>query len=347
VSLLPPSPLTDELAASGIPVTSLNMRRGLPDPRALPGLLRELREFQPHIVHSHMTHANLLARAARVWHGGPVWINTLHGMTMANASGRSSRIVDWSYRLSDGLADLTTVVSTPARASYITNRTVSRDKIAVQYNGVDCERLRRVSAAGRAAARQELGVTGEFVWLAVGRLQPVKDYHTMLRAFHEAGGSGPRPQLLAICGVGEEESSLRGLAAECGIAERVRFLGMRRDVPELMGAADAYVLSSRSEGLPMVLLEASSCGLPIVATAVGGNGEIVEDGRTGFLAAPLNPGALAAAMARLAGMSADERAQMAEAGRAKTARQFGRERVLDEWEEIYRRYRGTQGRRKQ
>ncbi len=337
ISLLPPSPLTDELAASGVPVNSLNMRRGTPDPRVLPALLRALREFRPEIVHSHMTHANVLARAARLFYRGPVWINTLHGMTMQNASLRSSALMEWCYRISDGLADLTTVVSTPARIQYIANRSVSRERIAVQYNGVDCDGLRKASA-DRAATRRKLGLTGEFVWLAVGRLQPVKDYHTMLRAFAELAERSKRSHLLMICGVGEDENSLRALAAERGIAETVRFLGMRRDVPELMGAADAYLLSSRTEGLPMVLLEASSCGLPIVATSVGGNLEIVEHGRTGFLAPPNNSQELAAAMIKLAGMTETARAAMAEAGRARTAQKFDRANVLDSWERLYLTY---------
>ena len=335
VSLLPPSPLPAELASSGVPVGSLEMRRGVPNPRALLGLLRLLREFRPHLVHSHMTHANLLARAARPCYPGPVWINTLHGMTMRKADGRSSRWLEWSYRLSDRLADLTTVVSTPARSEYVRRGTVSTQRIAVQHNGVDLSRA-RCSAAERLAIRRELGLDREFVWLAAGRLERVKDYPTMLRAFQKSARGSPRSLRLLICGSGPEADTLRGLAAELEIAREVHFLGFRRDVPQLLGAADGYVLSSLSEGLPMVLLEASACGLPIVATAVGGNAEIVEPDRTGFLAPPADPEALASAMLQLSGLSDAARTQMGEAGRIRTAESFDRGRVLDSWEAIYR-----------
>jgi glycosyltransferase involved in cell wall biosynthesis len=160
----------------------------------------------------------------------------------------------------------------------------------------------------------------------------------MLRAFTELTARSGRPHLLMICGVGGEEDSLRTLAADSGISGAVRFLGMRRDVPELMGAADAYVQSSRTEGLPMALLEASSCGLPIVATSVGGNLEIVEHGRTGLLVPPNDPQALAAAMIELDGMTDLARAAMAEAGRTHTEKEFDRASVLDSWEHLYLTY---------
>ena len=116
-----------------------------------------------------------------------------------------------------------------------------------------------------------------------------KDYPTMLRAF-----AAQRQGVLLIAGEGPEEAALRALARE--LEANVRFLGLRADVPELMNAANGFLLSSVVEGLPMALLEAASSALPCVATDAGGVGEIVLDGQTGYLVPPGDPAAFGAAM---------------------------------------------------
>jgi glycosyltransferase involved in cell wall biosynthesis len=116
----------------------------------------------------------------------------------------------------------------------------------------------------------------------------------------------------------------------------VRFLRIRQDVPEVMSAADGYVLSSAWEGMPMVLLEAGAAGLPIVATQVGGNSEIVRDGECGFLVQPGDPGALAEAMLRLMELGERERQAMGQRARDQVRAHFGLTRTVERWEELYR-----------
>jgi glycosyltransferase involved in cell wall biosynthesis len=115
----------------------------------------------------------------------------------------------------------------------------------------------------------------------------------------------------------------------------VRLLGVRRDVPELMSAGDGYVLSSAWEGMPVVLLEAGAAGMPIVATAVGGNGEVVLDGRTGFVVPPQDPQMLAQAMMKLAALTPTDRLGLGQRAREHVEAHYALPRIIDLWEELY------------
>jgi glycosyltransferase involved in cell wall biosynthesis len=177
-----------------------------------------------------------------------------------------------------------------------------------------------------------LGVEEKFVWLAVGRLAEAKDYPNLLRAFTAVPERGAA---LLIAGRGPLRASIEALASSLGLDDRVRFLGLRHDVPQLMNAADAYVMSSALEGMPLVLQEASATGLPVVATDVGGNGEVVVNDVSGFITPAKDPAALAQNMARVMSMSEENRRRMGLAGQRYVSSRFGIEHVLDLWEGIY------------
>ncbi len=356
ISMLAPKAYTEKLLSAGIPVVSLGMRRGIPDPRAMLKLAALLRRTQPQIVHSHMVHANLLARVTRLLYRVPVLISTAHNIDegpdkrTTSAVGRvfagsrrvaSSRWRERGYRLTDPLCDLTTNVSQAAVERYIQIGAVPRAKIRFVPNGVDTAQFRPDPIA-RERVRRELGLEERFVWLAVARFEDAKDHRTMIRAFATLGRSHPAALLLLI-GQGTLEPASKALAASLGLEDRVRFLGVRWDVPDLMNGADAYVMSSAWEGLPMVLLEAAAVGLPIVATDVGGNSEIVVDGETGFVVPPRDPTTLARAMDQLAILPADERRRLGERGRARVGTQYSLERVIDQWEELYRTFLARKG----
>jgi glycosyltransferase involved in cell wall biosynthesis len=140
---------------------------------------------------------------------------------------------------------------------------------------------------------------------------------------------------LVVAGAGCLEGELRGLTMQLGLERRVRFMGFEPNVCRWMQAADGFVLSSRLEGLPLVLLEAAACGLPSVATDVPGTPEVVDDGVTGWLAPPADPDALQAAMIRMMKLSPEERAAMGARARQRVTDQFGLEAVLDRWEALY------------
>jgi glycosyltransferase involved in cell wall biosynthesis len=326
VSLMPPKAYVEDLEAAGIPVFSLNIRRKLPDPRPVLRLARIIRKWQPDVVHSHMVHANLLARIVRPLAPFPVLVCTAHSI---DEGGRLREVL---YRLTDPFCDLTTQVSQAGLERYVHVGAVPRHKICYIPNGVDTERF-KPNLEDRLKVRKELGVEG-FVWLAVGRFDPPKDYPNMLQAFARVVHKHSNTILL-IAGDGPLRKTMENLARELGIEKRTKFLGIRRDIPQLMNAADAYVMSSSWEGMPNVLLEASATGLPIVATDVGGNREIVLDGVTGFLVPPRNPEALARAMLRIMDLSDEERKEMGKRARKRIEVKFNLDRVVDLWEILY------------
>jgi glycosyltransferase involved in cell wall biosynthesis len=200
---------------------------------------------------------------------------------------------------------------------------------------VDTERYQSVPPGTRERLRQSLGLGAEFAWLAVGRFEHAKDYPNMLRAFARVREEQPGAVLLLV-GRGSLQPGTEALAAALGLEGQVRFVGTREDVPEFMTVADGYVMSSAWEGMPMVLLEAAAAGLPIVATRVGGNQEVVRDGATGFLAPPGDDGALGAAMLRLMALPEAERRAMGAHGHDHVRQHYGLGRVVDRYEAVYR-----------
>lgn len=328
ISLIPPGPLDDEARKLGIPTYSLGMRPGMPDPRGMFRLVQKLNAWQPEVLHSHMVHANLLARLARPLTRVPVLVCTVHNMDEGGALRMGA------YRLTNRLADLTTIISHAAADRFARIGAIPRHNLRVLPNGVDTSRFRPRPEL-RAALGKELGVGDEFLWLAVGRFEPAKDYPNLLLAFVEVVAHRPRT-VLAIAGRGPLQEAMERKAESLGLAGRVRFLGLRRDVPDLMGAANAYVMSSAWEGLPMVLLEAASSALPIVATDVGGNKEVVVDGETGLLVAAGDATALGMAMRRAMEMPPAELQAMGARGRAHVSEQYSLPRIVDAWEATYR-----------
>lgn len=336
VSLMPPKAYVEDLETAGIPVFSLGIRRKLPDPRPVLRLARIIRKWQPDIVHSHMVHANLLARIVRPLAPFPVLVCTAHNI---DEGGRLREVL---YRLTDLFCDLTTQVSQAGLERYVHVGAVPRHKIRYIPNGVDTERF-KPNLEDRLKVRKELGVDG-FVWLAVGRFDPQKDYPNMLQAFARVVHKHSNTILL-IAGDGPLRETMENMAQELGAEKHVKFLGIRRDIPQLMNAADAYVMSSSWEGMPMVLLEASATGLPIVATDVGGNREVVLDGITGFLVPPRNPEALAEAVLRMMDLPEEKRREMGKAARKHVEDNFSLDRIVDMWEALYKELLEQKGRR--
>jgi glycosyltransferase involved in cell wall biosynthesis len=168
----------------------------------------------------------------------------------------------------------------------------------------------------------------------VGRFETPKDYPTMLRAFADLRRTRPEALLVGV-GRGPLQAETVALARELGLDQAVPIAGVRRGVPQVMNAADGYLMSSAWEGMPMVLLEAGAAGLPIVATAVGGNRDVVRDGETGFLVPPRDPGALAAAMRKLMSLPAAERVRMGQRGRDHVETRYGLAQVAERWEAVY------------
>ena len=313
-----------ELRACGVAFTSLEMRKGLADPRGWIRFHRWLKRERPDVLHAHLPHAAWLCRWSRLAAGVPVVIDTLHSSSTGKRGRRAG------YALSRWLPDHVTAVSRSTAVSHLVAGMVSAEHLTVLGNGVEVEAW-TPDIQARAAARRQLGLTDEFLWMAVGRLEPVKDYPTLLRAMART----PEKACLSILGIGPLEAELMKLAAQLGLQRRVRFLGFEPNVEHWMQAADGFVLSSRYEGLPMVLLEAGACGVPAVATDVPGTREVVVNGVNGWLARAADALSLTDAMTRLMRMPLDERYAMGECARRRVMNEFSLDIVLNGWERLY------------
>jgi glycosyltransferase involved in cell wall biosynthesis len=259
----------------------------------------------------------------------PVVISTIHNEN----EGPQWRYI--AYGLTNRLADVTTAVSRIAQQEATRRGAAPAGSILLVPNGLSTTPYARDDEL-RAQTRASLGLDDAFTWLAVGRLAEAKGYGDMLAAFALALAEHPEARLL-IAGVGTLEDVLRAEIRRLGIEDSVRLLGLRTDVPALMQAADGFVLTSRWEGLPMVLLEAGASGLPVVTTDVGGSREAVLDGVSGFVTPVGDPTLSARALGRVMALSAADRRLLGEAGREHVQATFDIRVVADTWEDLYRR----------
>lgn len=313
-----------DLEDAGVRFLSLEMRKGLADPRGWIRFQRWLWREQPDVLHAHLPHAAWLARWSRLTAPVPLVVDTLH----SSSTGTKGR--HFGYACSRWLTNHVTAVSEATAASHRAAGMVSASHLSIVANGVDVDRW-QPDAKERTRARQELRVGDEFLWLAAGRLEAVKDYPSLLLAITR---TSQRARLLVL-GAGPRESELMELADRLGLKQRVRFAGFEPDVARWMQAADGFVLSSRYEGLPMVLLEAGACAVPVVATDVPGTREVVVDGETGWLTPAGDARRLAATMTKLMLTPPDERRAMGERARKRVAEHFSLETALDRWELLY------------
>ena len=314
-----------QLESEGVEFISLGMRKGIADPRGWLRFHRWLRRAEPDVVHAHLTQPAWLARCSRLAAKVPVVVDTLHSSATGGLVRRAG------YRLTNSLPDRVTAVSEAAAQAHVAARAVSRRKLEIIPNGVEPARW-RPNEKVRIEARRELGVNNEFVWLAAGRLEPVKDYPTLLCAMAML----PDAARLIIAGSGVLQAQLAGICAMLGLAGRVRFLGFAHDLERWMQAADAFVLSSWWEGLPCALIEASAAGLAAVATDVAGVREALGPGADAARLAPRgDSAALARAMTALMEMPPEMRRAIGEGARRYVEERFSLDGVLSRWECLY------------
>ncbi len=333
LGLMPPNGLEVRAAELGLAHADLGIPQGSWSPRLARRLVRVCRAFQPAVLHTHTFPPNLAGRLCRPLLGVPVLITSAHSV---NEGGPVKMAM---YRATDRLADLTTNVSRAAVDRYLEIGAVpSPARIRQMTNGVDLSRFSLPSpesAVTSAAVRASLGVApGTFLWVAVGSHSDPKDYPNLVAAVGKLPADGQHK--VVIVGRGEGVEATIALLIERGLSDRVIIAGGRSDVPDILRAADGYVMSSHFEGLPVVLLEAAACGLPIVATDVGGNAQIVVPGETGWLVPRRDPDALAGAMAACMALPTASREAMGRRGRAHVAESFEIGATADRWDALYR-----------
>jgi glycosyltransferase involved in cell wall biosynthesis len=286
-----------------------------------------LRMFKPDLVHSHTFPANMVARALRLSGATPAVLSTIHNVY----EGGWARML--AYRMTDPLTLHTTAVSTAAGKRFVELKAVPRRKCTILTNAIDTKEF-APDGTRRERMRTELAAGDDFIWLAAGRITAAKDYPNLLRAFAQAEAAWPQTQLW-VAGEGNPPvcRELQRIASALGIAEKVCWLGLRRDMPALLDAADGFVLSSAWEGMPLVLGEAMAMEKPVVATDVGGVKEIA--GTTGTIVSASDSVALGSAMLKAMGQPLEIRLAMGRAARQRIEEHFSAEVRLVEWETFY------------
>jgi glycosyltransferase involved in cell wall biosynthesis len=304
-------PLREAAADAGARFVALrHVRRPIRPLRDLAGLVeltRLLRRERPQIVHASSSKAGVLGRLAAAATRVPIRIFTVHGWAFSAYSGLPSLMYRMADRLMEPLTTVTICVSENELAAGLEAGACSAERSVVIRNAVDVSLAPR-SRHDRAVPRL----------IAVGRLKAPKDFLTLIRAF-AALPEGSFEAL--IVGDGPDRAAVEAEMRRLGLDGRVRMIGERSDVPALLAGSDVFVLSSRSEGLPVSVLEAMAAELPVVASDVGGLRELVVDGETGILVPPGDGPELAAALGRLI-EDRDLRFTLGAAGRARAEELF-------------------------
>jgi len=316
-----------EIADLGVPVRHEPKVR-----KADPGLIVRLASFMKRerfdVVQTYLWTANTWARLAA----------RLAGIRYVVASERNVDIWEEAYKrlLGRWLARSTDriVANSEAVRRYLLERGgLSAEKVVTIYNGVNLDRFR--TACDPAQRRWELGIPESAILAGcVARLEPAKDHATLLQAIALLGHR--RPDLhLAIIGDGSQREPLARLASELGLRDRVHFTGFRTDSAEWLQSLDLSVLSSVKEGLSNTVIESMAAARPVVATAVGGNAEVIREGETGFLVPPRQPAELAEALAR-ATESPEVMRRLGTAGRDRVESLFSVRAMVRRTEQLYR-----------
>jgi glycosyltransferase involved in cell wall biosynthesis len=284
-----------------------------------------IREFHPHILHTHTAKAGAIGRTAALLSGGarpPVIVHTYHGHVLRGYFGpvQTAAYLQVERRLS-AISDALVAVSPEVRDDLVALGVAPRDRITVVRLGLDLEGRTRAVGAARDEVRAELEIAPEVFLIGwFGRMTEIKRPEELLEAFARLREKDLATVLLLV-GDGPLASGLRELASSLGIADAVRFTGYRGDVGRLYAACDAVALTSANEGTPVSLIEALAARRPVVSTNVGGVSDVVREGQSGFLVPPHDTGALADRLARLA----------ADPELRKTLGEFGHDDVLERY----------------
>ena len=327
-----PGSLAPELGRIGVPLHLMPRRRGL-DARLVFELARFFMRERVDLVHTHNPSPHLYGAAAAALAGKldvsrakvPV-VHTKHGRNTPDAPRKV--LVN---RLASRLTDRVVAVGHDTSRVILDIEHVDPSRVITIPNGVDPEEFRPDRDA--QAARRTLGVSPDSLVIGcVARLALEKDHASLLRAFGLVRARLPEAELVLV-GDGPLRPSLEGLAASLGLSQHVRFAGARPDIAALLPAFDVFALASRTEGLSLTLIEAAATALPIVATDVGGNAEVVVHGETGLLVAPADCEALATALCTM--LTSPQRSAFGARGRARVALHFSLSSMTARYEELY------------
>jgi glycosyltransferase involved in cell wall biosynthesis len=319
------SALERTLAADGIPVWYMGKDKGF-DTSVVAQVTRAMRRFRPQVVHTH-TYALRYAFPYMLFRRIPAMVHTVHNL--------AEREIEWYGRWVNRLAFRRGVVPV-AIASEVADsirRVYGIDDFPLIPNGIPVDKFRGPSMDRESWRKKEGFAPTDVLYVCVAGLRPQKNHPLLLEAFHRGPASDPRAHLLSA-GAGTLKSRLETQIGALGLQEKVHLLGHRSDVPDVLNAADVFVLSSDYEGNPLAVLEAMTAGKAMISTAVGGVPELVEGG-CGLLVPPRDAQALSRAMSHLL-ENPDARKSMGEMAARRAVERFDVRAMTEAYEDLYR-----------
>jgi len=335
------------LTAPGIARQMGSLRRDvapLHDVVALAQVLDALRDLRPHIVHTHMAKAGTIGRVATAIYNRTAGrdararvVHTYHGHVLEGYfSPAKTRAFLGIERTLARVTDCLVAISPRIRKELLDDYHIGRpEQYQVVPLGFDLDRLTAIGDADRGAARAALGIPASATVVSTaGRLTAIKRYDLFLDTARLVADRHSEA-LFLVAGDGELRSALEAQARANGIADRVRFLGWRRDLDTLYAASDVFLLTSRNEGTPVALIESLAAAVPGVSTDVGGVRDVIDSDRVGLLAPFGDARALADQVQTLLA-DRDRRRRMGEAGRQAVSSRYGLDRLIDDIERVYR-----------
>lgn len=328
------SDFADRIRVPDVPVIALEKSGGW-DPGVFLRLRDVLRRLQPAIVHSRNLGV-LEGQIVSALAGVPVRIHGEHGRDTYDLHG-VSRKYNLFRKAVRPLIHHYTSVNRDLAEWLVRTIGIPEARVTVIPNGVDTGRFRPAGIERPCIGPPGFAPPGSFVCGTVGRMQTVKDQATLVRAFIDLVRRRPdisKRLRLVLIGDGPLREGCLALLQEAGCAEHAWLPGERTDVSDLLRGLDLFVLPSIGEGMSNTILEAMATGLPVVATKVGGNEEVVEEGRTGFLVPPSDPAALAAAIERYVD-GADLAPAQGAAARGRVEREFSLDRMVEGYARTY------------
>jgi glycosyltransferase involved in cell wall biosynthesis len=321
--------LGEGLTADGYRVNLLGRKPGL-DLGCARRLARFLREEKVDLIHAHQYTPFFYALTSRGLFGRVPIVFTEHGRWHPDYPRKKRMLFN---RLMIGKRDQFLGVGEAVRQALIQNEGLPKDRVEVVYNGINLAPFEH-PPTDRSRVRSELGLSPEgFLVIQVARLDGLKDHPTAIRTMQHVARAMPRAKLILV-GEGPERAGIEALIRELKLEGHVKLLGSRRDVPRLLFAADVFLLTSISEGIPLTIIEGMAAGLPVVSTDVGGVGEILGDPPVGFLAPAGDDRKLAEGILQLASNPEIHRA-WSEDGRQRAFEIFSEQTMHARYAEIF------------
>lgn len=344
VGVSAPGPFVQQVRARGVEHVALgNATRSmdlLADVRALVELVSLFRRRRPDIVHTHNPKTGVYGRIAARLAGVPHIVNTVHGLYATPEDPLVRRLAVYTAERVAATCSHIELVQNPEDVDTLRALKVPERKLRLLGNGVDLARFAATPedrAAIRAEVRAELGIAPDAVVVgAIGRMVREKGYLELFEAWPEVAAAAPGAELVVVGPYQPDKADgIEPSDVERATAAGVRFLGMRDDVERLYHAFDLYVLLSYREGYPRSAMEAAAAGLPIVATAIRGCRQVVDDGTTGTLVPRADAAAAAAAIRELV-LDGARRAQMSVAAADRAREMFDQDHQIEVTLQAYR-----------